>query len=240
MKRSRTLESSQGSLRTFASAASSRRKSQGKRAQKYITPVGRSPMVKWGFPLRLYISHRYLDNVGITSTTGSLAVYKFICNGMFDPNSTGVGHQPQYFDNCKAIYDHYTVVKSSCKFTITPLASATPTVPCAFAAMVDDDTTGPTSSIAAYGESANSVYKVACPLFTDPIVFKLDWNARKYFGGDPLSNDNLQGTGTANPTETSVFSVAAVALNLGTASFNVTAEITYYAVWEELATQEEN
>lgn len=41
---------------------------------------------------------------------GASAQWIFSCNGLYDPDITGVGHQPAGFDQLMAMYDHYTVI----------------------------------------------------------------------------------------------------------------------------------
>lgn len=107
-KRSRSTptQSSQLSTTTRSSAKGKSQRSVVAYKKKYDIP-------RWGFPRRLYIAHKYVDLVSVSSTAGVVGSYFFKCNGMFDPNTTGTGHQPMYFDNCGAIYNHYTVVKLS-------------------------------------------------------------------------------------------------------------------------------
>ena len=47
---------------------------------------------------------------------GSLASKVFTCNGLYDPDVSGTGHQPRGFDQMMALYDHYVVTK--CKMTV--------------------------------------------------------------------------------------------------------------------------
>ena len=44
----------------------------------------------------------------------------FGTNCLFDPWLTVGGHQPLYFDQVAAIYQHYTVMKARMKVTIVP------------------------------------------------------------------------------------------------------------------------
>lgn len=52
---------------------------------------------------------------------GGSNTYVYSANGCFDPDVTGVGHQPMYFDNFAAVYGKYKVLWS--KITITVLNS---------------------------------------------------------------------------------------------------------------------
>lgn len=212
-------------------------KSKGKSQLSLVQKTWKATIPRWGFPNRMYIAHKYTELYTKTSTTSSFATHQWIANGMFDPNATGTGHQPMYFDNLAAIYDHYTVVRSTCKFTFCP--SAAPTTPIEYVAFIDDDSTFPNTMAAAKEKQLSKSCLV--PLnHSDPVVMTLEWNARDTFGGDPLSNDALQGTSAGNPTEIVSF-VSGAQVSVGaTTSFVVTAEIIYYAVWDELSTQNIN
>lgn len=65
-------------------------------------------------PPSTFCIHRYVEEVNlsqenITGLTGS--EYAFRLNSLFDPNFTGVGHQPRGFDQMAALYANYCVYK---------------------------------------------------------------------------------------------------------------------------------
>jgi hypothetical protein len=47
---------------------------------------------------------KYISNDVLTSTSGSPEYISFTMNGLFDPDISGTGQQPQYFDEMKALY----------------------------------------------------------------------------------------------------------------------------------------
>lgn len=50
-------------------------------------------------PDRLYVTLKYNDRIVLNQTTsGSVAFHGFRLNGLHDPDYTGVGHQPLYYD----------------------------------------------------------------------------------------------------------------------------------------------
>lgn len=57
---------------------------------------------------------RYCEQVQI-NPPGVAATYNFSCNSLFDPNTTGTGHQPLMYDMMATLYDHYLVLGSKIK-----------------------------------------------------------------------------------------------------------------------------
>lgn len=65
------------------------------------------------FPTKWRRTLRYVDDYTLTSTTGSLASQQWIVNSLYDPDYTGVGHQPRFFDQLCASagpYQKYRVL----------------------------------------------------------------------------------------------------------------------------------
>lgn len=242
------MQKRQRSLSTHSMYSQSSKGTYGKRTIKSRKAASQKSVVnynslrrdipKWGFPRRMYIAHKYCETVTLTMTNGSINGLLYSCNGMFDPRTAVGGHQPMYFDNLGAIYDHFTVVKSKCKFTVTP--NAQNTVPIRVASFVDDDTSVAVTLDAACEMAGGSMQIIPAATSTNPVIFYKDWSARSTFGGDPLANDNLQGTSAANPTEQSYFVLQSDVPSLASITLSVTVEIVYYAIWDELKTQSEN
>ncbi len=64
----------------------------------------------------------YADYFSINPTTGAPATYVFSCNGLYDPNITGTGHQPHGFDQLMQNYKNYQVLSSSIEVVLFPKA----------------------------------------------------------------------------------------------------------------------
>lgn len=75
----------------------------------------RNTRASTGFPDSEIATLRYSEEVGITGAT--YGQYTFRGNSAFDPNETGVGHQPSYFDQYAAVYSKYKVISSTCRVT---------------------------------------------------------------------------------------------------------------------------
>lgn len=202
-------------------------------------PLVRSPMlnrshasVGQGFPKKLTMTHRWTQTIGLsTGSSGALNTFVFRANGMFDPSVTGGAHQPYYFTQLSAIYDHFTVIGSKIKITASKTDSST-SIPITCGIMINDDSTV-TPTLLGLLEHPSSTWKLLEN--TNKVTLSNKWSAKKTFGGSILGNDNLQGTSAADPTEQSTFvffmdsSVNAIAT-----SVTFVVEIDYIAVWDEL------
>lgn len=187
-----------------------------------------------GFPKKLCTTLKYREIINHYNNLGSNVFFKFNCNGCFDPNNTGTGHQPYYFDQYMAIYDHYTVIGS--KITIKVVPSTVPTVAMYLSLSQNDDTTQTNNTVMGTSEQSNGSSAIIPAGSTDTVkILTNKWSAKKTFGGSVLGNDNLQGTASANPSEVTVWSVGLTSLD-AVSSVNVYFEvcIDYIVVFEEL------
>lgn len=81
---------------------------------------------------------KYATEVTITPSASSMAVHTFRANSIFDPDLTGVGHQPLSRDQYALLYNTYRVL--SAKIKVTPLNNlATNSVPSVWGIYVDTD-----------------------------------------------------------------------------------------------------
>ncbi len=60
---------------------------------------------------------KYATEVTITGAPGANASHVFRLNSIFDPDFTGIGHQPLAHDQWALLYGRYTVVKATIKAT---------------------------------------------------------------------------------------------------------------------------
>ena len=104
-----------------------------KRSSNAITSA-RIPGIRrpdFGFPDRMVTKLRYVDNFNLTGSAGVVGANVFRLNSCFDPDLTGVGHQPMYFDQfCGAAgtgpYGRYRV--TSAKATVSFMQTNPPAV----------------------------------------------------------------------------------------------------------------
>jgi len=194
--------------------------------QKNMVKVGR------GFPTRMTFTHRYVDNFTLASVNGGLDYHVFRMNGMYDPDFTGTGHQPVFFDQLTPIYEHWTVIGAKITFHIVPSTNAT--YPAQFILFQNSASGATFSSQSVIAEQNKATVRQTCMGSTRPIVLKLKYSAKKTFGGSVLGNPELQGTAAADPTEIS-FAYLGVRTNdpAVSATFWVRVTIDYISVWDE-------
>lgn len=65
--------------------------------------------IRGGMPSKLRTKLFYGDRLALS---GTLPEHVFNGAGLYDPDVTGVGHQPRGFDQIMALYDHYLVTGS--------------------------------------------------------------------------------------------------------------------------------
>lgn len=84
-----------------------KRKRQTKLRRYRSLPLG-------GVPDKMLVRLRYVQQVTLNPGVGGIAYNAFRANSLFDPDKTGVGHQPSNFDWLKQMYDRYTVIGAKC------------------------------------------------------------------------------------------------------------------------------
>jgi len=223
-KRSRSNSISTPSKRTRA-MSSSRKSYTKKKAIPTRVSLGKQP-----FPKQLANTLRYCEKISISNTLGAINSYQFSCNGCYDPNVTGTGHQPLYFDQLCAVYDHYTVVKSKMTCRVVCLAQA---VSAYFVAYIDDDTNTNVATWDGAAERETAKTVTFSPGPDGSHVITLYWDAKKVFAGDPLADPDLQGTASANPVEQSYFTLISGNSSTENQGFDCYVTIDYDVVWNE-------
>ena len=111
--------------------------------------------VIFGFPRTIITKLRYCDYGKITASSGARALNIFSANGIYDPDITGVGHQPLYRDQWAAIYSHYVVIGS--KITVTFNSNQTTNQ---LVGIRGEDDSTVTSTVTTLMEGNNSVWAI--------------------------------------------------------------------------------
>lgn len=191
------------------------------------------PANTFGFPDKLVVRLRYYDTASITSTTGGVGSYKFRANSCYDPNQTGVGHQPMYYDTYTSIYDHYSVV--SCKAIVR--FTNTVNTPFLVGVVIDDDSAASTS-VNGIVEQSHSQSRYLTPLTgsNSSTTITVPWNCKDVLGIDPYASETYKTATGADPAEQSYIIPYAATTDgsTNTILFDITMEMV--VLFTELAT----
>lgn len=185
--------------------------------------------------------HKYADQLAwaLMSTTSPFT-YTFSCNNMYDPNITGIGHQPHYFDQMLGLgYNRYCVVGSKIVVRIyfgDITYNQTPVRACLFI----DDTAAVGSKNNANNmiEDKGSVYRIL-PAGQTGQVLKMSksYSARKYWGAKPLSLEATHGYLSTSPAQQAYYGISCLPVVAPAVQTNVVCEafIYYTCVWYQVA-----
>lgn len=191
----------------------------------------------FGFPNNIITKLRYCDSFNLTCTSGARALNVFAANGIFDPDITGVGHQPMWRDNYAAIYDQYMVIGS--KITVK-FANTSTTVP-ALCGVVGDDDTSISANVDSLMELNNSVHSLASCAGGNVVTLTQTFEPMKMFGVNAKDDGTIATSITANPTEIWCFGVwVASADQASTCTVSVSVEIDYTVKFTEVGTATQN
>lgn len=195
----------------------------------------RIPRPTVAFPRTKLVRHVYYDNIAFPAALGAgqSSQFGFRCNSMFDPNYSGVGHQPQFYDQMAAIYKTYQVIASFIDVTLDQQNTSQNN----YKIVVTQDSALQTDVAAVLEE-----YGASRPLINaqrnSPKVLKASWNAKKWFKTtmSGLMADQDKNTPVAsNPTETIYYHIYAAPV-LGTVTMpvqNIQVKMVLICMWRD-------
>lgn len=211
-----------------------------KRRKKYKKKRKRK-LALTGFPSSKMVKLRYTQEFSLNPGVANKSSQVFRANDMYDPDSSGVGHQPVGFDQwIGVVYDHFTVVGS--KISVTAVPSTVNNVTPGYWGIVLSDNglvvSGATSVTSLLeskftGKRTNIYGLVNGP--KHPTLTK-SFSAKKFFGVKTgLVGDTLyRGGNTISPAEQAYFEVYAASVNGNDpGTWNFIATIDYIAVLTE-------
>jgi len=190
-----------------------------------------------GFPDKLLSKVRYHETGTLTSLAGAIAKQNYRWNSTFDPNQTGVGHQPLYRDTYATIYDHYSVVSAVATVTFVNYSTSPFIVGC----VTDDDTS--TNGIDVVCEMNHEYHKMIPPLLgsLSSHTFNVNWDCKRILSIDPYASQTYKTAVGSNPSEESILTLFGTAAD-GAVSSQIyyDIEMTYTVLWAELSTPSES
>lgn len=218
-------------------AKTRRRPNRRRRRRRQMKPYNRLVSLRNPVSRQALVKLRYVDEFSLDPGVGTAAFYGFSCNSLFDPNASGVGHQPYGFDQWMTFYHRYCVIGAKITVDFFTNSSVSTTANCHVGVRVDQDLVSTldrqlllekgsnryrTLSTSTSGKSTVSVTKT--------------FSAKKFFGVNNITDGiAYKGTDATSPSSQAYFSVYAAPIfsSQDLSSINCLATIEYIALLSE-------
>lgn len=216
-----------------------RRPRRQRRNTKYRAKLGRAiGMQSIPFPMKTFTTLTYTDNRLLTqAAAGVVANYQYCINDIYDPNYTGAGGQPKYFDTLlgatggAAPYRSFRVHASKIKVTFYSYSATTqgdvqcfigvqPTTTTSLVPQdMEDILTSPYISHRAQGQLTNS----------KPMTMTKYQKVKKMYGVTYLDDDKYVGSNSASPSTRALWNVGFLSVDSAAQGYmNIVVQIKYF------------
>ena len=205
------------------------RKPRFRRRRRRRTTQGRSN--KAPLPNSFYTKLRYTDSISVQNSFGNASTYLFRANSLFDPDFTGIGHQPRGFHQFMTLYNKYTVVGAKITLSAAPEEVDGNGENFVFGIAQRNTSGSASTNLQDYTEGRNVKSRMMSNgLSTEAKLMTSSMNIGRYLGSSkPLSDATLQGDASSGPTNEAffyIFSAAPRATANTRIQYQVTVEYT--------------
>jgi hypothetical protein len=172
----------------------------------------------------------YSAIIGLSSAASG--TYQFRANSVFDPDYTGTGGQPSWFDNLKSIYTTYCVTRSSISMAVANLTTSG----ARFALVPVEDYSVSLSPIQAM-ELPYCSYGTVCSAVsgTNQLFLGSEIDIGKFMAvRDPQNDDAFRATISSNPALQCYWTLTATSLDGTTLNSSITVRIIYDVTFSSL------
>jgi len=164
-------------------------------------------------PNKTYKRLKYAEQISIDPGAGTAASYTFSANGAYDPNITGVGHQPLGFDQYVGVlYDHYNVMKSTITIKANTSGGTPSTGNMLFGVLLRDTTSSTPVIPDLFIEQGRCKYANIASTGQNAKTLSYTCNPNKFLNHKP-TDEVVRGNFSANPQEQAYWIVWASATN---------------------------
>lgn len=186
-----------------------------------------------GFPQSRRAMLRYSDKITITSTAGTIGTHLFRANGIYDPDWSGVGHQPMGRDLYANLFNHYVVVGARISVKALGGQASSPQAGYVGVYLTDDTSTGYTDFTGYIEAKRGSWQALAYQRNSRSVNCK--FSARNFFNvKDVKDNVDRIGAGVgADPGEAAFFAICYQDLDAGTTDLVALVTIDYIVDFSE-------
>ena len=173
-------------------------------------------------PVSKYYTLTYHEIVKFnTGALNLLGNYVFTANGLYDPNITGVGHQPMGFDQAMIFYEHYTVTQAYMSVRFFNKTSG----PIIFGVYISPDAI-PLTDPDRVNENGLIVSKQAETVSAGgEVTINIKVDIAKYNGKSIINEDDYRGDIANNPVEQVYAIIFAYSMDSTNGNTEMTAEV---------------
>ncbi len=196
-----------------------------KNTKKNMKTVIPNQLFAASFPREMKVKMRYFELQSFTGTAGIANDRVYNLNSIFDPYRTGVGHQPQGYDQWSAFYGRYRV--DACKAIVTFTGSTSGSGIIISIIGNNDSTVFNDPSVAA--ETPISITKHYASGGPSVVLTKM-FNLAVLTGVTPTvykSDDRYQALFSSNPSEILALHVCTTDLNTAAVPMSYTVDLIY-------------
>lgn len=175
-------------------------RSDGQQERAFMIP-GVDGKLTWGFPAKIITQLRYLHIIRLSSISGSISTNVYAMNSPFDPDVSGVGHQPMYYDTYAGIYQSYRVLGSRLRARFSPQPGATVTDFGPYVVGINGSPTSTTLSTTNTDrmEQSDAIYDI---INREDTPVELDWTySPEAKLGRPSGDDTVSAAIGSNPSQ---------------------------------------
>lgn len=177
---------------------------------------------------------RYVDvNVAVNPGLGGVpGSYVFSLNSLFDPDISGIGHQPVGYDQMMVMYDHYTVIGARARVAATNQDTVNAQIICL---QLKDNSTHVTNSETLLENGMNRWVLLGTEgSGADTKQLSINCNLSKFFGRSVLQGDKYNGTASSSPGDQCYLHLTAIPITTSAnAGIRCCVEIEYIAILTE-------
>ncbi len=178
---------------------------------------------------------RYNTNLNMDASTGSTAFHLMRANDLYDPDATGIGHQPLGFDQLMTLYNKFVVLGSIIKCNFTTQSTGATAVQYVGVFPTTDSSINADPHILM--EQKGIKKKLLGPYDSGsyPIVTS-SYSAKRWWGGKVTSNTGQSGTDSSSPSDIVNYAVwcGAVTSTVSPAVCYANVTIEYVVLFKDL------
>ncbi len=189
-----------------------------------------------GFDPHMYATLRYVENISVSVATTVGTQQTMNINSLFDPNRTGVGHQPYLFDTFSTLYNRYRVLKTRWKVTFGNTTGTYNVVVLPLNGLLTASVTNSATYETAC-EQPRSIFKIVPGSGGYPVTIASGTSLNSLNGctkEEYLADDRFEAQIGASPTEIMTLNIGVYNPTLATILVNFTVEMFFSVDFHDL------